>query len=101
MKVTMMNFEINENAYRETYIILNKLNLYNRIPEKLRTHIEEKQNIEHEYDFNEKMPLFYQIENIDTKNFLTYLFIKYINTSAEGAENIKESFVDMMKEEYK
>ena len=69
-------YMIDKDVCREVYIILTKLNLYTRIPEELRTYIEENQNLEHNFDFNENAPLYYQLNDNNTKDFLTYLFIK-------------------------
>jgi len=77
--------------------IIPELNLQN-IDEKIEF-FEENQNIEHDFDFNEKFPLFYQITNDETKRFLTYLFIKYINTNKLDAEYCKNTVIEIMKNE--
>ena len=53
------SYLIDKDVCREVYIILNKLNLYSRIPKELKTYLEENQNMEHEFDFNENYPLFF------------------------------------------
>ena len=97
MDMIQDNYNIDKNACKEVYVILNRLKLYNRIPEEMRIYIEKNQNEEHAFDFNEKAPLFYQVENEATKTFLTYLFIKYINTNEKDAQMCKEKIVDIMK----
>lgn len=91
------NYSIDKNVCRELYIILTKLNLYNKVPETLRKYVEENQNMEYNFDFNENTPLFYQISNEKTKDFLTYLFIKYINTSEADATYCRSTIVEIMK----
>lgn len=93
------NYLLDNNACREVYIILTRLNLYNRLPENLRKHIEANQNAEYDFEFNEKAPLFYQISNENTKVFLTYLFVKYINTNQADARYCKDTIIEMMKNE--
>ena len=92
-------YMIDKDVCREVYIILTKLNLYTRIPEELRTYIEENQNLEHNFDFNENAPLYYQLNDNNTKDFLTYLFIKYINTNANDAQYCKNAIIEIMKKE--
>lgn len=93
------NYNIDPNVCREVYVILTRLGLYNRIPEKMRVYIEENQNLEHNFDFNENIPLFYQLENSETKNLLTYFFVKYINTSEKDAINCRNKIIEIMKKE--
>lgn len=93
------NYSIDKDVCREVYIILNKLDLYNRLPEELRAYIEKNQNMEYKFDFNEKAPLFYQISSNETKSFLTYVFIKYINTNKADMEYCKNTVIEIMKNE--
>ncbi len=93
----MENFNISKQALRETYIILNKLNLYERIPKEFQSYIEENQDENYESSFNQQIPLFEQVKNEDTKKLLTYFFIKYINTNSEDATNLKNTVMDFMK----
>lgn len=93
----MENFNISPDSFREVYIILNKLKLFNRIPKEFQNYIEENQNLEYEFDFNENIELYGQVKNEGTKSLLTYLFIKYINTSLVDAQNLKASIIDLMK----
>ena len=41
-------------------------------------YMEKEQDMSHKFDFNEKMPLIYQLENENTKMLITYLVSKYI-----------------------
>lgn len=97
----MENFNISKQALRETYIILNKLNLYDRIPKEFQNYIEENQDENYESSFNQQMPLFEQVKIEETKKLLTYLFIKYINTNSEDATNLKNIVIDFMKRQKK
>lgn len=99
MDMNQDNYSIDKDVCREVYIILTKLNLYNRIPEELRIYIEGTQNMAHDFEFNEEAPLFYQISDNQTKDFLTYIFIKYINTSKLDAEFCKNTVIEIMKAE--
>lgn len=91
------NYNIDKDTLKEVYVVLTRLNLFNRVPEEMRKYIEENQNKDHEFDFNEKALLFYQIENNQTKTFLTYLFMKYINTNEKDAKLCKEKIIDIMR----
>lgn len=99
MDTNHANYSIDTNVCREVYVILTKLNLYNRIPESLRNYIEENQNKAHKFDFDKNTPLFYQINNNETKDFLTYLFIKYINTNKVDLEHCKKTVIEIFKNE--
>lgn len=93
------NYLFDKEACTEVYAILTKLNLYNRLPEELKKYIENNQNAEYNFEFNEKVPLFYQISNENTKAFLTYLFVKYINTNKTDANYCKNTIIEIMKNE--
>lgn len=95
--IHLESFNIGADSFREVYVILNRLNLYNRIPKEIQDYIEENQNIQHKFDFNEKIPLYEQLDNEGTKGMLTYLFIKYINTNHVDAQNIKREMIELMK----
>lgn len=75
----MNDKSIDPKALREVYIILEKLNMLDKIPLEIRKYLENEQDISHEFTFNEKAPLIFQIENESTKVLLTYLVDKYIN----------------------
>ena len=68
---------------KEIYVILNKLGLFYKLPEKLREYIAENQSLSHEYDFDANLPLFYQIDNEKTKAYISYIYLKYINDNEE------------------
>ena len=54
---------IDSKSCRELYVILNKLNLFYKLPMELRKYILENQDKLYEYDFDSNLPLIYQIEN--------------------------------------
>ena len=66
-------------AFTETYIILNELGLYNRLPNELKTIIESDYDNNYNFSFNKEIPLFNQINNDITRNLITYIYINYIN----------------------
>ena len=99
MAMNQDKYLIDQDVCREVYVILTKLNLYNRLPEELREYIQGNQNINYNFDFNEKMPLYYQLSNNDTKDFLTFLFIKYINTNKKDEEYCKNAIIEVMNEQ--
>ncbi len=67
----------------ELYVILNKLKLFYKLPEDLKKYILENRDKLYKYDFNSSLPLIYQIENQNTKKYISYLYLKYINDSTE------------------
>lgn len=64
---------------KEIYVIFNKLGLFNKLPNELKQYISENQSLSYEYDFNIDLPLIYQIDNEKTKEYISYLYLKYIN----------------------
>lgn len=66
-------------AFTETFIILNNLGLYNRLPNELKKIIELNYDDNYKFSFNIDIPLFNQIDNDITRNLITYIYIKYIN----------------------
>lgn len=75
---------IDKNALAEIFIILNRLNLYNKLPIEFQEYININKNSDHKFDFNEKAPLLQQLSNSTTKNLLSYIHIKYIENSKEN-----------------
>lgn len=66
-------------AFTETFIILNELSLYNRLPNELKKIIESNYDSNYKFSFNKDIPLFNQINNDITRNLITYIYINYIN----------------------
>lgn len=87
---------------KEIYVILNKLGFLNKLPVQLREYICDNKSISHTFDFDENIPLIYQIPNKNTKNLLVYLYLKYINDSKEEKDillnKIEENEQEYQKE---
>ena len=66
-------------AFTETFIILNELSLYNRLPNEFKKIIESNYDSNYKFTFNKDIPLFNQINNDITRNLITYIYINYIN----------------------
>ena len=75
----MENVEKIREAFTETYIILNDLNLYNRLPNDFKKLIEFNYTNDHKFSFNKDIPLFKQVDNSVTRNLITYIYINYID----------------------
>ena len=63
---------------REVYVILERLGMKEKIPAEMMDYLTEKQDLTHQFDFNEHAPLIDQLENENTKILLAYLVDKYI-----------------------
>lgn len=74
---------IDSNCCKELYVILNKLNLFYKLPNELKQYIQENQNKLYKFDFNLNLPLIYQLENENTRKYISYIYLKYINNSIE------------------
>ena len=66
-------------AFTETFIILNDLNLYHRLPDAFKKIIESNYDDNYNFSFDKNIPLFNQIDNDITRNLITYIYINYIN----------------------
>lgn len=66
-------------AFTETFIILNELSLYNKLPNEFKKIIEFNYDSNYKFSFNKDIPLFNQINNDITRNLITYIYINYIN----------------------
>ena len=73
---------IDSKSCKEIYVILSKLGLFYKLPEELKEYIYQNQNLSYEYDFDNNLPLIYQINNDKTKAYISYLYLKYINDSS-------------------
>ena len=70
---------IDSRSCKEIYVIFNKLGLFNKLPNELKQYISKNQSLSYEYDFNIDLPLIYQIDNEKTKEYISYLYLKFIN----------------------
>ena len=86
-------------AFTETYIILNELKQYNKLPDGLKNIIEEKVNNNYKFTFDRNIPLFEQVTNTTTKNLLTYVYLNYINTDYKIDRFFKEEIDEILNEE--
>lgn len=77
---------IDSKSCKEVYVILNKLGLFYKLPEELKEYISKNQSLSYEYDFDRDIPLIYQINNEKTKDYISYLYLKYINDSTHEKE---------------
>ena len=66
-------------AFTETFIILNELSLYNRLPNEFKKIIESNYDSNYKLSLNNDIHLFNQINNDITRNLITYIYINYIN----------------------
>lgn len=73
---------IDSKSCKEIYVILSKLGLFYKLPEELKEYIYQNQSLSYEYDFDNNLPLIYQINNNKTKAYISYLYLKYINDSS-------------------
>ncbi len=78
---------IDSKSCKEIYVILNKLGLFYKLPIELKEYIIQNQDLSYKYDFNIDLPLVYQIDNENTKAYISYLYLKYINDS-DNEKNI-------------
>ena len=85
---------IDIDVINESYIVLEKLDLLHKLPENVLSFL--KSNLDENYSFtiNPDMPLDLQINNENTKAYISYLFLKYINDSKEE----KDLLLNMYKE---
>lgn len=66
-------------AFTETFVILNELNFYNKIPDELKMIIECNYDSNLIISFDKDIPLFNQISNDITRNLITYIYFTYID----------------------
>ena len=78
---------IDSKSCKEIYVILNRLGLFYKLPTELKEYIIQNQDLSYEYDFNIDLPLVYQIDSENTKAYISYLYLKYINDS-DNEKNI-------------
>ena len=90
-----MENNIDRDALKEVYIILNELDLYNRIPVELQEYIDENKSDEHTFSFDKDKPLFNQVKNTKTSLLLTYLYTQYIGDNKNTMVILKD-IVDIL-----
>lgn len=83
-------------AFTETFIILNELSLYNRLPSQLKKIIESNYDNNYIFSFNKDIPLFNQINNDITRNLITYVYINYI--SKDNKQFFEQEINDLLNE---
>lgn len=83
---------IDSKVCKELYVILNKLNLFYKLPEDLQQYISNNQDALYKYDFNTDVPLIYQIENENTKELISYIYLKYINTNMQEKDMLLNKY---------
>lgn len=85
-------------AFTETFIILNNLGLYNRLPSEFKKIIESNYDDNYKFSFNVDIPLFNQINNDITINLITYIYINYINKDNNINNFFKNEINDILNE---
>ena len=84
-------------AFTETFIILNELSMYNRLPRDFQRIIESNYYNNYKFSFNKNIPLFKQINNDITRNLITYIYINYIDKdNKEFFENEINSIINIV-----
>ena len=82
-------------SFTEVYIILNELNLYDKIPNELKVMIETDLDRNYIFTFNKEVPLFNQINNDITRNLLTYIYTNYIDKDNKYIESEIKSILNV------
>lgn len=83
---------IDSKVCKEIYSVFNKLGFLDKLPDEIKKYITENQNTTYEFDFNEKKPLIEQIDNEETKAYISYLYLKYINDSESEKERLLKKY---------
>lgn len=84
-------------AFTETFIILNELSLYDRLPSEFKKIIVSNYDDNYKFSFDNDIPLFNQINNDITRNLITYIYINYINKdNNQFFENELNSIIDLL-----
>lgn len=86
-------------VYTEAYIVLEKFNLLNELPQNLQEIIKENydNNIKFTYDYS--LPLEYQSLSKDTRVYLTYLYMKYFCKSYDERKQYQAIVAENTKKE--
>lgn len=93
---------ISKKAYSETYIIFTKLELLNDLPDEVKQNLINNKANNYKFSFNQKIPLYEQVEDEGTKTLISYLYLKYINKNQEEKsillEKYKQNEINYQKE---
>lgn len=65
-------------AYTEVYTILSKLNLFSELPNNIKNEIIYQKNNDYYFDINVNIPLNEQVQNQNTLDIISYLYVKYL-----------------------
>lgn len=93
-----MENKVVRDAFKEAYIVLNELDLYKRLPAKLKSRIEETMDPNHTFSFDKNIPLFNQVNNDVTRNLLTYIYISYINNNNGTDEFFEDELNEIIRQ---
>lgn len=92
---------IDSKSCKEIYIILNKLGVFNKLPTELQEYIFKNQNLSYKYDINVDLPLIYQIDNEETRRYISYIYLKYINDNVNEKNILLNKYIQNEKEHQK
>lgn len=93
----MENNQIDTNALKETYVILNELNLFSKIPEEFQNYIIENKNDNYIFNFDKNVPLFEQLIDDKTKVLISYIYMKYLNKDTNNEVFLLKEVIDLLK----
>ncbi len=93
-----MENKVVRDAFKEAYIVLNEIDLYKRLPAKLKSRIEETMDPNHTFSFDKNIPLFNQVNNDVTRNLLTYIYISYINNDNGTDEFFEDELNEIIRQ---
>lgn len=85
---------IDVDVINESYIVLEKLELLHKLPENVLSFLKSNLDENYSYTIDSDIPLDLQIKNENTKAYISYLFLKYINDSKEE----KQLLLNMYKQ---
>ena len=87
----------------EVYTVLKTLDLLSKIPKELVEYLKVNKDDSYKFYFFEEYPLEIQIDNKETDEFLSYIYLKYICESQEEKQQMKQEFIqnDVKEEEEK
>lgn len=86
-------------VYTEAYIVLEKLNLLNELPQNLQELIKENYDNNINFTYDDLLPLEYQSLSKDTRVYLTYLYMKYFCKSYDERKQYQAAIVENTKME--
>ena len=91
MDETMKTIEISK-TYKEVYVILSKLDLLKLLPVKVVQLLKNNMNQDYNFDISTSIPLEEQKIGLDTKTFLSYLYLKYINKNTNERKYLEQKY---------